>query len=51
MRHLIPSVPTAFATVFAVEATGFVIAALIALRLDRPTVAIIPARGNLQMGA
>ena len=51
MRHLIASAPTAFATVFAVEATGFVIAALIALRLDRTADTIIPARGNLQMGA
>jgi BCD family chlorophyll transporter-like MFS transporter len=51
MRHAIPSVPTAFASVFAVEAAGFVIAALIALRLDRPAVVILPARGNLQMGA
>ena len=51
MRHLIASVPTAFASVFAVEAAGFIIAALIALRLDRPAIAILPARGNLQMGA
>jgi hypothetical protein len=35
MRHLISSTPSAFATVFAVEAIVFVCAALFATRLGR----------------
>lgn len=51
MRHLVASVPLAFATVFAVEAAGFIAAAVIALRLERAALDRLPAHGNLQMGA
>ena len=43
MRHVISSTPTAFATVFLLEALVFLVAALFALRLGHPRINLSPA--------
>jgi BCD family chlorophyll transporter-like MFS transporter len=51
MRHLIASTPTAFATVFLLEAFVFLSAALFALRLGHPRTNLSPADTALSVPA
>jgi BCD family chlorophyll transporter-like MFS transporter len=51
MRHLISSTPSAFATVFAVEATVFVCAALFATRLGRADSGVSAIPSGLPVGS
>ena len=47
MRHVVASTPAAFATVFTIEGLGFLVASVIALRLDRGADDRAPARAAL----
>jgi BCD family chlorophyll transporter-like MFS transporter len=49
MRHLLPTLPAAFASVFGVEAMCFVAAAAMALRLDRLAADPAPAPVTIQL--
>jgi len=47
MRHVVASTPVAFATVFSIEGLCFLVASVIALRLDRGADDRVPARAAL----
>jgi BCD family chlorophyll transporter-like MFS transporter len=48
MRHLVPSIPMAFASVFAAESIVFLAASVIALRLGRVPTPLLPPRRSLR---